>query len=202
MELLDAAHLANLAAGVVVGKVGTAVVTPNELLVAIQGEAALEQAAKICNRDTARERVRTWQSQDEIVVFTNGCFDLLHVGHVTYLEQARRYGHRLVVGLNTDRSVRAIKGPERPLIPQDDRARLLAALASVDVVVLFDEETPLNLIKTLRPDVLAKGADYTEKQVVGASEVKSWGGRVAIIPLVNGRSTTAILSRAQKRRIE
>jgi D-beta-D-heptose 7-phosphate kinase/D-beta-D-heptose 1-phosphate adenosyltransferase len=95
--------------------------------------------------------------------------------------------------------VRAIKGPERPLIGQDDRARLLAALASVDAVVLFDEETPLNLIKALRPDVLAKGADYTEEQVVGAAEIKSWGGRVAIIPLVNGRSTTAILSRAQKR---
>jgi D-beta-D-heptose 7-phosphate kinase/D-beta-D-heptose 1-phosphate adenosyltransferase len=104
-----------------------------------------------------------------------------------------------VIGLNTDRSVRAIKGPERPLIGQDDRARLLAALASVDAVLLFDEETPLNLIKALRPDVLAKGADYTEDQVVGAAEIKSWGGRVAIIPLVDGRSTTAILSRAQKR---
>ncbi len=202
LSALDAAHLANLAAGVVVGKVGTAAITSSELLAAVQGEAALEQAAKVCDLDTARERVRSWQARGDIVVFTNGCFDLLHVGHVTYLEQARRYGHRLIIGLNTDRSVRAIKGPERPLIGQDDRARLLAALASVDAVVLFDEETPLNLIKALRPDVLAKGADYTEDQVVGAAEIKSWGGRVAIIPLVDGRSTTAILSRAQKGRIE
>jgi D-beta-D-heptose 7-phosphate kinase / D-beta-D-heptose 1-phosphate adenosyltransferase len=175
MELLDAAHLANLAAGLVVGKVGTVAVASDDLLAAIQGQAALERAAKICDRETARERVRSWQSQGELVVFTNGCFDLLHVGHVTYLEQARRYGQRLVIGLNTDRSVRATKWPDRPLIHQDDRARLLAALASVDGVVFFDDETPLTLIEALRPDVLAKGADYTEDQVVGASEVKSWG---------------------------
>ncbi|MGA7981895.1 MAG: D-glycero-beta-D-manno-heptose 1-phosphate adenylyltransferase, partial [Chromatiaceae bacterium] len=200
LGLLDTAHLANLAAGVVVGKVGTAVVTSSELLTAIQGEAALEQAAKICDLESARERVHTWHSRGETVVFTNGCFDLLHVGHVTYLEQARRYGHRLIIGLNTDRSVRSIKGPERPLIGQDDRARLLAALASVDAVVLFDEKTPLNLIKALRPDVLAKGADYTEKQVVGANEVKSWGGRLALIPLVNGRSTTSILEALRRTR--
>jgi D-beta-D-heptose 7-phosphate kinase/D-beta-D-heptose 1-phosphate adenosyltransferase len=105
-----------------------------------------------------------------------------------------------VVGLNTDRSVRAIKGPERPLIPEGERARLLAALASVDAVVLFDEETPLNLISALRPDVLAKGADYTEEQVVGAAEVKAWGGRVVLLPLVEGQSTTSILSRLQQRR--
>jgi len=200
LGLLDTAHLANLAAGIVVGKVGTASVTTDELLGAIQGEAALEQAAKVCEPETAQERVRAWQSRGERVVFTNGCFDLLHVGHVTYLEKARRYGQRLVVGLNTDRSVRAIKGPERPLIPEGERARLLAALASVDAVVLFDEETPLNLISALRPDVLAKGADYTEEQVVGAAEVKAWGGRVVLLPLVEGQSTTSILSRLQQRR--
>jgi D-beta-D-heptose 7-phosphate kinase/D-beta-D-heptose 1-phosphate adenosyltransferase len=192
---LDSAHLANLAAGVVVGKVGTANITANELVAAIHGEGALEQAGKVCDVDAVREQVRAWQSRGEIVVFTNGCFDLLHVGHVTYLEKARRYGHRLVVGLNTDRSVRAIKGPQRPVIPQNDRAHTLAALASVDAVVLFDEETPLELIKALRPDILAKGADYTEEQVVGALEVKAWGGRVVILPLVDAQSTTTILSR-------
>jgi len=129
------------------------------------------------------------------VVFTNGCFDLLHAGHVTYLEQARRLGDALVVGLNTDRSVRALKGPTRPVIHEADRARVLAALEAVDAVVVFDEDTPLALIEALRPDVLVKGDDYREEQVVGAAEVKSWGGRVALVPVVPGRSTTGIVSR-------
>jgi D-beta-D-heptose 7-phosphate kinase/D-beta-D-heptose 1-phosphate adenosyltransferase len=129
------------------------------------------------------------------VVFTNGCFDLLHVGHVTYLERARRHGHRLVVGLNSDRSVRALKGPERPLIREQDRARVLAALASVDAVVLFDEDTPIELIRRLRPDVLAKGADYREDEVVGATDVRSWGGQVVLVPLVENHSTSDIIGR-------
>jgi len=192
---LDTAHLANLAAGVVVGKVGTAPITSEELLAAISGECALEQAAKVCTPSTAAVRIRRWQEGGERIVFTNGCFDLLHVGHVTYLERARRYGHRLVVGLNTDASVRRLKGPERPLIHQDDRARVLAALAAVDTVILFAEDTPLGLIEQLHPDVIAKGADYSEEQVVGASEVKSWGGRVVLVPLVEDRSTTRIIER-------
>jgi D-beta-D-heptose 7-phosphate kinase/D-beta-D-heptose 1-phosphate adenosyltransferase len=192
---LDTAHLANLAAGVVIGKVGTTPIAKKDLLRAIEGEAALEQAAKIRGPTEAQAHVRHWQANGERVVFTNGCFDLLHVGHVTYLERARRYGHRLVVGLNTDSSVRRLKGPERPLIGQDDRARVLAALAAVDAVVLFDQDTPLALIEELRPDVLAKGADYREDQVVGAGEVKSWGGRVVLVPLVENRSTTGIIER-------
>jgi D-beta-D-heptose 7-phosphate kinase/D-beta-D-heptose 1-phosphate adenosyltransferase len=192
---LDTAHLANLAAGVVIGKVGTTPITKKDLLRAIEGEAALEQAAKIRGSTEARAQVRRWQANRERVVFTNGCFDLLHVGHVTYLERARRYGHRLVVGVNTDASVRRLKGSERPLISQDDRARVLAALAAVDAVVLFDQDTPLALIEELRPDVLAKGADYREDQVVGAGEVKSWGGRVVLVPLVENRSTTGIIER-------
>jgi D-beta-D-heptose 7-phosphate kinase/D-beta-D-heptose 1-phosphate adenosyltransferase len=191
----DTAHLANLAAGVVVGKVGTAAIDRAELLAALADEAALGQAAKVCTLPAAIEQVRRWQAAGERVVFTNGCFDLLHVGHVTYLEQARRYGRRLVVGLNTDRSVRALKGPERPLIGEADRARVLAALAAVDAVVLFDEPTPLALIEALRPDVLAKGADYREEDVVGAREVKTWGGQVVLVPLVAGRSTSGIVDR-------
>lgn len=191
----DTAHLANLAAGVVVGKVGTAPIKARELREAISGEFALEQAAKICEPGAAEAQIRRWQANGELVVFTNGCFDLLHVGHVTYLERARRFGQRLVVGLNTDNSVRRLKGPERPLIRQDDRARVLAALASVDAVVLFDEDTPLALIERLRPDVLAKGADYREDQVVGAAEVKSRGGRVVLVPLVEDWSTTGIVER-------
>lgn len=190
---LDTAHLANLAAGVVVGHVGTAPITCGELLAAICNEQALEQGAKVRDLAGTLEQVRRWREGGELVVFTNGCFDLLHVGHVSYLERARRYGHRLVVGLNTDASVRALKGPERPLIGEDDRARVLAALASVDAVVLFDEATPLRLIEALRPDVLAKGADYREEDVVGAAEVKSWGGRVVLVPLVEDRSTSRII---------
>ncbi|MGB4334391.1 MAG: D-glycero-beta-D-manno-heptose-7-phosphate kinase [Chromatiaceae bacterium] len=195
LDASDTAHLANLAAGVVVGKVGTVPITGPELLAAISGEMALEQAAKILDLTSARTRVQGWQAAGERVVFTNGCFDLLHVGHVSYLELARRQGQRLVVGLNTDQSVRALKGPERPLIGEQDRARVLAALAAVDAVVLFDEATPLELILALRPDVLAKGADYREDEVVGAPEVKAWGGQVVLIPLVDDRSTTGIIQR-------
>lgn len=191
----DTAHLANLAAGAVVGKVGTVPITKADLLAAIQGESAQEQAGKIMELTSAKARVQGWQAAGERVVFTNGCFDLLHVGHVSYLELARRQGQRLVVGLNTDSSVRALKGPERPLISEQDRARVLAALAAVDAVVLFDGATPLELILALHPDVLAKGADYREEEVVGASEVKSWGGQLVLIPLVDNRSTTGIIQR-------
>jgi D-beta-D-heptose 7-phosphate kinase/D-beta-D-heptose 1-phosphate adenosyltransferase len=197
LDPLDAAHLANLAAGVVVGKVGTASVSRAELEQALVDESALEQAAKIGSLADVQERVRAWQARGERVVFTNGCFDLLHAGHVTYLAQARGYGHRLVVGLNTDRSVRALKGADRPLITEVDRARVLAALAAVDAVVLFDEETPLRLIEALRPDVLAKGADYRPEQVVGATEVHSWGGELVLVPLLEARSTSGIIRRMQ-----
>jgi len=195
LRRIDTAHLANLAAGIVVGKTGTVPITARELVEALNKEAACGQAEKIRDTEEAQAQVHRWQAAGERVVFTNGCFDLLHVGHVICLERARRYGHRLVVGLNTDASVRRLKGPERPLIGQADRARVLAALAAVDVVVLFNQDTPLTLIEQLRPDVLAKGADYREKQVVGAAEVKSWGGQVALVPLVEDRSTTNIIAR-------
>lgn len=197
LDPIDSAHLANLAAGVVVAKVGTATVSLGELSHALSDEVALEQAAKCCDLDELQSRVRTWQASGERVVFTNGCFDLLHAGHVTYLERARRYGHRLVVGLNSDRSVRALKGPGRPLIAEQDRARVLAALAAVDAVVLFDEDTPLALIEALRPDVLAKGADYRPEQVVGAEQVRGWGGELVLVPLLEERSTSGIIRRMQ-----
>lgn len=125
-------------------------------------------------------------------MFTNGCFDLLHVGHVTYLAQARALGARLVVGVNDDASVRRLKGPSRPIQTVDDRAILLAALRSVDLVVAFAEDTPLELILALRPEVLVKGGDYAPGEIVGADEVAGWGGRVAILPFVPGRSTSRI----------
>ena len=142
--------------------------------------------------DAARWR----EGQRGPVVFTNGVFDLLHVGHVALLEAARAEGGALVVGVNTDASVRRLeKGADRPMVPERERARLLAALACVDCVVLFEEETPLALIERLRPDVLAKGADYARAAIVGADQVEAWGGRVVRVPLVPGASTTALIAR-------
>lgn len=191
----DALHLANLAAGIVVGKVGTVPIARDELLEELLTEEVREQADKVCELPHLLARVARWRAAGECIVFTNGCFDLLHAGHVTYLEGARKLGDRLVVGLNTDRSVSALKGPSRPVIHEADRARVMAALESVDAVILFDQDTPLELIHAIRPDVLAKGSDYTEDQVVGGSEVKSWGGRVALVELVPGRSTSNIIGK-------
>jgi rfaE bifunctional protein nucleotidyltransferase chain/domain len=140
-----------------------------------------------------------WRFEGQRVVFTNGCFDVLHLGHVDYLERARAHGTVLLVGLNADASVRRLKGPNRPVNPEYARARVLAALLVVDAVVIFGHEpshddTPLALIRQVRPQVLAKGADYTVETVVGAPDVLGWGGRVELIPVVNGYSTTSILA--------
>ncbi len=146
------------------------------------------------------ERIRDWEGarywrerQTGRVVFTNGVFDLLHPGHVDVLLGARRAGDRLVVGLNSDASVRRLKGPERPVRNEAERAYVLAALEMVDCVVVFEQDTPLELIRTLRPDVLVKGGDYTEQTIVGASDVRGWGGDVRVIPLTPGQSTTSII---------
>ncbi|MBU3736079.1 MAG: D-glycero-beta-D-manno-heptose-7-phosphate kinase [Methylobacterium sp.] len=191
----EALHLANLAAGVVVGKLGTVPVNKEELLAELLNEDVHEQADKVCDVSRLLLRVAGWRAAGQRIVFTNGCFDLLHAGHVTYLEGARKLGDRLIVGLNTDRSVSALKGPSRPVIHEADRARVMAALEAVDAVVLFDEDTPLALISALRPDVLVKGSDYREDQVVGATEVQSWGGRVALVEIVPGRSTSNIIGK-------
>lgn len=153
----------------------------------------------VLDRDAMAARVQSWKAAGLRVVFTNGCFDLLHVGHVRYLAAARGRGDRLVIGLNSDASVRAIKGERRPIVPQDQRAEVLAALTCVDGVTLFDEPDPLRLLLTLRPDVLAKGADWAEADIIGALEVRGWGGSVARIPVVGGASTTGIIERIQAR---
>jgi rfaE bifunctional protein nucleotidyltransferase chain/domain len=154
---------------------------------------ATDPATKIKTSTDAR----TWRGsrRGQRIVFTNGVFDLLHRGHVDILLAARRCGDALIVGVNSDASVRRLKGPARPVREQDDRAYVLASLSMVDVVVLFDEDTPLELIRVLEPDILVKGGDYTEDTVVGAADVRARGGRVVIIPLTPGHSTTATLER-------
>ena len=195
LEPLAALQLANLAAGVVVGQVGTVPITKADLIEALNAEQGSVQAHKICNLAELIAKTEVWKNQNQKIVFTNGCFDLLHAGHVTYLEAAKKRGDKLVLGLNTDRSVSAIKGPTRPVVHEQDRARVLAALESVDAVILFDEDTPLNLINTIKPNIIAKGSDYSANQVVGGAEVQSWGGEIALIDLVAGRSTSSIIKK-------
>jgi len=195
LSAIDALQLANIAAGIVVGKVGTVPIGHEELLHELVEQESTAQVNKIHDLDSLKSQVDAWRASGQKIVFTNGCFDLLHAGHVTYLEAARRMGDRLVLGLNTDESVRALKGPTRPVIHEADRARVLAGLEAVDAVILFGEETPLNLIKALKPDVLVKGSDYSEDQVVGGKEVKAWGGRVALVDVVPGRSTSNIIEK-------
>ena len=190
-----AVQLANVAAGIVVGKVGTMPVQKHELLGALGPEIALHAEDRVLKRDELVRRVQMWRANHERVVFTNGCFDLLHVGHISLIEQARQFGDRLIVAINSDQSVRVLKGPSRPIVDQNARARVLAALAAVDAVVVFDEPTPFEVINAVRPDVLVKGGDYKAESIVGAQEVTSWGGVVKIVPLVEGFSTTRLIEK-------
>ena len=192
---LQSLQLANIAAAVVVGKVGTVPITQADLIEALNAEQGSVQAHKVCDLAELKAKVAAWKLAKQKIVFTNGCFDLLHAGHVTYLEAAKKRGDKLILGLNTDRSVSALKGPSRPVVHEDDRARVLAALESVDAVILFDEDTPLNLINAIKPNVIAKGSDYSASQVVGGKEVQSWGGEIALIDLVEGRSTSNIIKK-------
>ena len=190
-----AVELANLAAGIVVGKVGTVPVEKHELLAALSPEIALHAEDKVLSREELVTRVALWRANGERIVFTNGCFDLLHVGHISLIEQAHRFGDRLIVAINSDASVSGLKGPSRPIVGERERGRVLAALAAVDAVVVFDEPTPLRLILATRPDVLVKGGDYDADTVVGAHEVLSWGGQVKIVPIVEGYSTTQLIAK-------
>jgi D-beta-D-heptose 7-phosphate kinase/D-beta-D-heptose 1-phosphate adenosyltransferase len=194
-----AVQLANLAAGVVVGKVGTVPIEKHELLGALSPEVALHAANKVLKRDQLLGCMAQWRANGERIVFTNGCFDLLHVGHIALLEQSRRFGDRLIVAINSDDSVRALKGAGRPIVRQEDRARVLAALTAVDAVTIFDDSTPLSLVLATRPDVIVKGGDYGVEDVVGAREVQSWGGQVKIVPSLPGSSTTRLIERGSRR---
>lgn len=194
--LIDACHAANIAAGIVVGKRQTATATPEEIMAYAYGQTVSE---KIVDRETLIRRVEELKKTGTKIVFTNGCFDLLHIGHITYLNEARGLGDVLIVGLNTDRSIRALKGNSRPIIPEEERSHVLAALESVGYVALFDEDTPLELIREIRPDVLVKGADYSKDRVVGHEIVESYGGKVALIPLVDNASTSDIINRIKEK---
>jgi D-beta-D-heptose 7-phosphate kinase / D-beta-D-heptose 1-phosphate adenosyltransferase len=189
-------HLANLAAGVVVGKVGTVPIERHELLAALTPEVGLQAQSKIVSAAELVTRVALWRKQGERVVFTNGCFDLLHIGHITLIEQARRLGDRLIIAINSDASISTLKGPNRPVVGQNERARVLAALGAVDAVVIFEQPTPLQLIVATRPDVLVKGGDYKPETIVGAQEVQSWQGQVRIVPTVKGFSTTRLIEKS------
>jgi D-beta-D-heptose 7-phosphate kinase/D-beta-D-heptose 1-phosphate adenosyltransferase len=195
IPLVQAARLANAAAGIVVGKVGTAVVHPEELVAAFHHQDLWEAEVKLASLEQAVERLRVWRLKGLKIGFTNGCFDLLHPGHVSLLSQARAACDKLVVGLNSDASVQRLKGPTRPVQSEASRAAVLASLASVDLVVIFGEDTPVELITALRPDLLVKGADYTVDKVVGADLVQGWGGRVLLADLARGHSTTATIAR-------
>lgn len=190
-DVLDAVRLANAAAGLVVGKVGTATVHIQELITSIAAHPVLDD-------DTAFAQVSEWRDAGLKVGFTNGCFDILHNGHRSLLQQAGDSCDRLIVAINTDASVRKLKGEDRPLNNEMDRAVLLSSLKMVDAVILFGDETPLRLIEHLKPDVLIKGADYEESEIVGADLVKSWGGKVVRAQLVDGLSTTNTIAKMRK----
>ncbi|HUB95809.1 MAG TPA: D-glycero-beta-D-manno-heptose-7-phosphate kinase [Stellaceae bacterium] len=194
-SLADAAELSNTAAAIVVGKVGTAIVPSSELAQALIDRDALEHT-KVLPLPQALDHVGRWRRNGLAVGFTNGCFDLLHPGHIALLTEGRAQCDRLIVGLNSDASVARLKGPGRPVQTAEARAMVLASLAAVDLVVIFEEETPQALIEAIRPDILIKGADYRREEVVGGSFVESYGGKVLLAQIVPGHSTTATIARA------
>ena len=194
-ELETAATLANVAAGIVVAKVGTAVAFAADVISALHHQDRNTAEAKVMAVKPALDRIDMWRRNGLTVGFTNGCFDLLHPGHISLLSQAKKASGKLVVGLNSDSSVKLLKGSDRPVQSESARAAVLASLASVDLVIIFSEQTPLKLIEKLRPDVLIKGADYSVEKVVGADIVKSYGGRVVLAELAAGHSTTQTIAK-------
>jgi D-beta-D-heptose 7-phosphate kinase/D-beta-D-heptose 1-phosphate adenosyltransferase len=190
-----AMHLSNVAAGISVGKVGTSTVSPKELHQALHPNENHFVEPGLLSREEVKKAVILAKNQGESIVFTNGCFDLLHQGHLEYLKQAKALGDRLIVAINSDASIQKLKGPSRPILPQEERSALLAGLACVDWVVIFDEDTPENLLELLEPDILVKGGDYQESQIVGHEIVKRYGGKVLPLAFIPGRSTTQIIEK-------
>ena len=196
-NLPEAVAMANIAAGIVVGKLGTATVSMPELRRAIQQEQGFERG--VVNEEQLAADVADARAHGERIVFTNGCFDILHAGHVGYLEQARKLGDRLVVAINSDASVTRLKGEGRPINPVDRRMTVLAGLEAVDWVVSFEDDTPERLLELIRPDILVKGGDYSREQVVGWQIVEGYGGQIAALDFLDDCSTTAIVSKIQEK---
>ena len=195
MDIVTACEYANSAAGIVVGKIGTSTVSPAELEKAL-GKKTESQG--VLSEDELYKVVRELQSRGEKVVMTNGCFDIIHPGHVTYLKQAKALGNKLIVAVNSDDSVKRLKGDSRPINTLEDRIAVLSGLSSVDYVVSFGEDTPQKLISRILPDILVKGGDYKVEEIAGHKEVIANGGKVVIIPFVEGKSTTSIVKKIQK----
>ena len=189
--LVVAAQIANAAAGISVGQVGAVAVDADS----IRNELTAAPDAKVLAREELATRAASWRMAGKRIVFTNGCYDLLHAGHLSLLHSAARLGDVLVLAINSDASVKRLKGPERPLVTEAERAALLAALACVDAVTIFDEDTPLEALKSVKPHVLVKGADYRAEEVVGKDFVESYGGKVALVPLLPAKSTSALVER-------
>ncbi|MCU4674228.1 bifunctional D-glycero-beta-D-manno-heptose-7-phosphate kinase/D-glycero-beta-D-manno-heptose 1-phosphate adenylyltransferase HldE [Catenovulum sp. 2E275] len=198
LPLADAAKMANTAAGIVVAKLGAATVKPEELAAKFNQQLLTQGLHYQCPFDDVLQHIEFAKQAGEKIVFTNGCFDILHAGHVAYLEKAKALGHRLVLGLNTDESISRLKGPDRPVNPLEQRAVVMTALKSVDWVIPFGEagdDTPLKLIEAVKPDVLVKGGDYTVDTIVGAEFVQQNGGEVVVIEFVDGCSTTNVIKK-------
>ena len=193
----EAALLANLAGGIVVAKTGTAVVTAGELARAVNDAAPTLPAAKVMAGDRIIARVARWRAAGFRIGFTNGCFDLLHPGHIALLSEARQHCDRLIVAINSDASVKRLKGPERPLQTADARAEILAALAAVDAVCVFEDDTPVQLLEALQPDLLIKGGDYGPDGVVGADLVQAYGGEVRVARHVQGATTSGLIAKSR-----
>ncbi len=195
-DLADAARIANTAAGIAVGEVGAVSVSSEEIVSALRRR----NTGKILDREQLTEQVEAWHLQNRRVVFTNGCFDLLHIGHLTLLREAAQLGDALVLAINSDDSVRRLKGDKRPLVPEAERAALLAALDCVDAVTIFDEDTPLETLEAIHPDILVKGQDYLPHEVVGRELVESYGGRLELVPLLPEHSTSDLVEKIRKSR--
>ena len=190
----DSAWLSNMAASIVVGKLGTAIVTLSEINEYLQ-EGMLRTSQSVLKLDELNKIVSLAKSIGKTVVFTNGCFDLIHGGHIEFLQKAREKGDLLVVGLNSDKSVKSIKGDGRPIKTEKERANIISALKYVDYITIFDEATPEEVIREVRPDILVKGDDYAIDDVVGREIVEGYGARVELIPIVKGLSTTNIVTK-------
>lgn len=192
---LDALKLANIAAGIVVANLGTVPISKSELLGELVRVKSITQTSKIYHLEDLVSKVSEWRKNKDRIVFTNGCFDLLHAGHVKFLEKARTYGQKLILAINSDESVNVLKGNNRPVINESDRCRILSGLASVDAVIVFEDKSLLDLIEKLKPDVMVKGNDYFVSEVIGADLLKNWDGIVKIIPIDSSYSVSKIIER-------